>query len=148
MITDKAEIAARAHALAELRVPFVHQGRSTAGIDCVGVLCHSVGYTQPTVDYPRDPINGELETQLEEILGPPVVEVSRSRPLTSCAGLQVGDIVSMQYAGPIRHVAIVVPHVSFPGVLSIVHSEARIGAVVEHILDAKWLRRIVKVWRL
>ena len=53
----------------------------------------------------------------------------------------------MQYAGPVRHVAIVVPHIAIKGVLSIVHTDAMVGHVVEHILDEKWRRRIAKVWR-
>lgn len=147
MITDKAEQIERAHHLAALQVPFMHQGKTLDGIDCVGGLCYIMGYKKDTPTYPRDPVNGELETELERIFGPPILEVSRAKPLTDQALLQAGDILSMQYKGPIRHVAFVVPHLTLPGVLSIVHTDNAVKRTTEHILDAKWLRRVVKVWR-
>lgn len=147
--TDKDRIISRAQNLARLRVPFVHQGTTMEGIDCVGALAWILEYTGDDIPaYPRDPVNGELERELEARLGPPIMELSRAAPLTDALRLKPCDILSMQYAGPIRHVAIVVPHVAIPGVLSVVHTDSAVGYVTEHILDAKWLRRIVKVWRL
>jgi hypothetical protein len=54
----------------------------------------------------------------------------------------------MQYAGPIRHVGILVPHVSIPGQLSVMHTDSNVGCTTECLLDSFWLRRIMKVWRL
>lgn len=146
--TDKERIITRARELAAQRIPFVHQGMSLQGIDCVGALAHILEYDGDIPPYSRDPVNGELERELEARLGPPIMELSRAAPLTDTLRLKPCDILSMQYAGPIRHVAIVVPHIAIPGVLSVVHTDSAVGYVTEHILDAKWLRRIVKVWRL
>lgn len=140
-------IISRARALARMRVPFVHQGMSLHGIDCVGALAWILEYDGEIPAYPRDPVNGELESELSARLGPPVMEFSRVKPLQNYLLLKPCDIVSMQYAGPIRHVGILVPHISIEHALSIVHTDSNVGCTTEHILDAKWMRRIVKVWR-
>lgn len=146
--TDKARIIERAHTLAAMRVPFVHQGRSLSGIDCVGGLAWIFEYTEDDIpSYPRDPVNGELERELEARLGPPIMEFNKLNPLSNPLVLKPCDIVSMQYAGPIRHVGVVVPHLSIPRVLSLVHTDSQVGRTTEHIIDGKWLRRIMKVWR-
>lgn len=137
----------RLRELVAAKVPFLHQGRTMAGMDCIGALAHAFAYTDPLPPYPENPINGELETELERLLGPPVVHVHRLHPLLNTASLLPLDILSMQYRGPIRHVAVVVPHVNLPGELSVVHTDAMLGRVTEHRLDGKWLKRIVKVWR-
>lgn len=147
-----ARVVQRARELAALKVPFVHQGRSLQGIDCVGALAYILEYEGDVKsDYPRDPVNGELETYITAAIGEPILEVSRAHPLRDGSLLQVGDILSMQYAGPIRHVGIVLPYINQrdnPGGLSIVHTDSQVERVTEHILDFKWLRRVVKVWRL
>lgn len=147
--TDKERIVTRARTLARLKVPFVHQGTTLSGIDCVGALAWILEYTDNDIPaYPRDPVNGELEKELTARLGPPIIEANKLNPLTSPLGLKPADIVSVQYAGPTRHVAILVPHVALPRELSMVHTDSNVGHTTEHILDAKWLRRITKVWRL
>lgn len=147
-----ARIVQRARELVALQVPFVHQGRSLDGGDCIFTLAWIIEYEGDVKsDYPRDPVNGELETYITEALGEPILEVSRAHPLKDASQLQVGDILSIQYAGPIRHVAIVLPYINQkenPGGFSIVHTDSYVGRVTECILDAKVLRRVVKVWRL
>jgi len=133
----------RLRELAAAKVPFVHQGRTFSGIDCVGAVAYAFQYDHGLPNYPEDPINGELEKNLTEILGPPVLEKPASVSL-----LKPLDILSMQYAGPVRHVAVVVPHINIKEALSIVHTHAIVGHVIEHILDEKWRRRIVRVWRV
>lgn len=150
MNNDRDRIVERARYLARLGVPFVHQGTTLEGIDCVGALAYIKEYEGKLPAYPRDPINGELERYLTEILGPPIMEFNRVAPLTDYTLLRIGDILSMQYAGPTRHVAIVLPYINqreFPGGFSIVHTDSSLGKVTEHILDTKWLRRVTKVWR-
>lgn len=133
----------RMRELAAAQVPFVHQGRDFAGIDCVGAIAYAFQHQGEIPAYPENPVNGELERNLIKELGAPIYE----RPFDF--GLLIPcDIVSMQYAGPERHVALVVPHINIKGQLSIIHTDSRLGRVTEHILDRKWLRRIVKVWRL
>lgn len=144
---DLATVTRRARFLAKLKVPFVHQGTSLEGIDCVGALAYIVSYDGPIPAYPRDPVNGELETELTAQLGPPVYTFNRATPLSDGKLLHPGDILSIQYKGPIRHVAVALEHISIPHVLSMVHTDSDVGYVIEHIIDSRWLRRIVKVWR-
>ena len=137
----------RIRELVSAKVPFLHQGRTFEGIDCVGALAYAYDYQGEIPAYPEDPVNGELERELQRIFGEPYLVIDRMNPITTQEDLQPLDILSMQYKGPIRHVAMVVPHVNIPGVLSVAHTDAMLGRVTEHILDVKWLRRIVKVWR-
>ena len=138
----------RARELVEAKVPFLHQGRDFSGIDCIGALRYILQYDGELPPYPADPIHGELEANLARIVGPPALIVPRLTPLTTQEELLPIDILTMQYAGPTRHVAFTLPHINIPGVLSIVHTDAMLGRVTEHILDVKWLRRIVKVDRV
>lgn len=128
--------------LVAARAPFVHQGRSAAGIDCVGALIYAIDYKGRVPAYPRDPVNGELERQLTAIFGEPVA----STPV-AFGELRPGDVIAMQYAGPTRHVGMVCEHVAIPGVLSMIHTDSILGEVTEHIMDDRWLRRVTKVWR-
>lgn len=141
----------RMRELVAARVPFLHQGRDTAGIDCVGALRYAFEYEGELPAYPQDPINGELEHHLRAILGEPVLERATTlTPPLDTALLRAGDVVSMQYRGPVRHVAMLATHVdqrNCPGALSVIHTDSTLGRVTEHILDVKWLRRIMRVWR-
>lgn len=135
------DIAERARSL--IGVPFVHQGRDENGIDCVGLMAHAIRYDFDKIPpYPPDPVNSELENAMTAAFGPPMF----LRP--TLGDLREGDLCAMQYRGPIRHVGIVLKHPAIPGALTLIHTDAMVGRVTEHILDAKWLRRIEKVWRL
>lgn len=139
----------RMRELVDARVPFVHQGKTLAGMDCVGALCYALQYEGDVPNYPRDPVNGELERELRKLFGEPVFYRANilTNPVVANNDLRVGDVVSMQYAGPVRHVGMIGDYIPVPGELSLLHTSASIGRVVEHILDAKWRRRIVGVWR-
>lgn len=148
-MNDAATALARMRQLAEARAPFVHQGRTPAGLDCVGALCYALCYDGPVPDYPRDPVNGELDKALRAVLGEPVAaRTCTTEPPLPLSALRPGDIVSMQYAGPERHVAMIGNHPHAAGALTVIHTDAMVGHVVEHTLDTKWQRRIVKAWRL
>lgn len=134
-------IAERARALKD--VPFLHQGRDENGIDCVGLLARAVEYPIDQIpSYPRDPYNRELEKAMTFAFGEPVIK----KPWPD--QLREYDMVAMQYRGPIRHVGIVLNHPTIPNALSLIHTDSMLGKVTEHILDAKWIRRIELVWRL
>ena len=90
----------------------------------------------------------EFPAELERILGAPILSYSKVNKLSNASVLQPCDIVSMQYAGPIRHVGILVPHLSIPNQLSMVHTDSDVGRTTECILDDYWIRRIMKVWRI
>lgn len=129
MTADEIIAAARA----EIDTPFVHQGRLPGrALDCAG-LCvivarHWHDVAEPAA-YSRSPSGGQLESWLE-----------RQNFLERAATPQTGDILLMRFTGEPQHLAI------FTGV-NIIHSYQASGRVVEHILDAKWRRRIVRVYR-
>ena len=141
----------RMRELVAAKVPFLHQGRNFQGIDCVGALCYAFQYDGEVPAYPEDPVNGELERELRRVFGEPMVyRVSLLAPHIVPAQLQAGDVLSMQYRGPVRHVGLVADYVdqrNCPGALSLIHTDAMLGRVTDHILDQKWFRRIVGVWR-
>lgn len=118
-------------------VPFLHQGRNPAvGIDCIGLLAlvfpEHAGHPENRADYGRNPHAGLLEQRMRVIFGEPVGDM---RP---------GDVVALKYAGPIRHVG-VLGHGAHG--LTLIHTDAARGKVVEHHLDDKWARRIALVFR-
>ena len=138
----------RMRELVAAKTPFVHQGRTVHGIDCVGALIYAFQYSGEVPAYPEDPVNGELERELIRVFGQPVLyRTSLLGPYVDIQDLQVGDVVSMQYRGPVRHVGLVGDYPYISGQLSLIHTDAIIKRVTEHRLDHKWLRRTVGVWR-
>lgn len=138
----------RLREMVSIKTPFVHQGRSINGTDCVGAIVYGFQYDGDVPSYPRDPVNGELERELRRVFGEPLLyRANLLDPPLSKSALRELDIVSCQYAGPVRHVATVANHPALPGQLSLIHTNALTGYVVEHILDDKWMRRVVGVWR-
>lgn len=132
---------------AAAKVPFLHLGRDQNGADCIGLLVYATGYarTQPPA-YSRDPHHGLLESQLELAFGP--AAVSAGREGVTMDQLQVGDKVAMSYGrGDSRHVGIIAEHPVHAGHLSLIHTDASVGRVTEHIIDERWLKRIRKVHR-
>ena len=117
-------------------MPWAHQGRTQVGIDCIGlvVVCARLcGLSvDDRTDYGRDP-DGTLLDALQAHLEP-------------AADMRAGDVVLIQYAAKLpRHVGIVGQ--SRDG-LTLIHADSRAGKVVEHLIDARWSKRIVSVWRL
>lgn len=129
-----------------LGVPFIHLGRNTHGIDCVGLVAHAQSLDMDTIPtYPRDPYNQELEKNLDRVFGAPVLVYDDHG--ADGADLRAGDILAMAYFKHIRHVGLAAAHPFSKGELSVIHTDAMVGKVVEHMLDAKWLRRIRRVYR-
>ncbi len=134
----------RAQVVAEARgwlgTPFEHQGRvQGAGVDCIGLLigvAQSLGLTQFDVTgYARAPSDGLLQGGCREHLQP--VQLASAQP---------GDVLLMRFKREPQHVGLVADYVH--GGLSVIHSYQGAGGVVEHRLDALWLRRVVSVWRI
>lgn len=117
-----------------LDTPFRHQGRIPGlALDCAGVavhVAHSVGckVDEPGA-YSRLPHGGMLESWCE-----------RQPFLERAATAEAGDILLMRFAAEPQHLAICAGE-------TIVHAYESIGRTVEHGLDAKWRRRIVRVYR-
>lgn len=118
-----------------LGVKWKHQGRNPEiAIDCAGLLIHAFEVEEETPQYGREPYAGLMEATLERFLGPPID-----------GPMQPGDVVAMAYTGSIRHCGMIGDHPN--GGLSLIHTDSILGHVTEHALDAKWLRRIKKVYR-
>lgn len=128
-----------------LGVTFLHQGRSPAiGIDCVGLVqlaARDCGIVMPDwTDYGRNPAHGILESRLVAALGNPIMSLSP------------GCIVSIDFKGETRHLAIVGEHLL--GGLSLIHTASNVkhgrelGKVVEHTLNETWRKRITGIYRI
>jgi len=113
-------------ALKYVGTPFLHRGRTTRGMDCIGlVLCAAVdcGYIPNNIPtYGREPHKGLLSTGLRERLG---VALTRE--------LQPNDIIvqRLHVGGEPSHVGIITDH---PHGLGIVHCYGDIGRVVHQRL--------------
>jgi cell wall-associated NlpC family hydrolase len=114
--------------------PFVHQGRIVGlALDCAGVAVHVFDRVGCAVDQPaaysRMPNNAMLEYWAD-----------RQPFLAREAVPQAGDILLMRFTGEPQHVAI------FTGE-NLIHAYEAIGRVVEHRLDDRWRKRIVRAYR-
>lgn len=118
-----------------LDVPYHHQGRVRAGVDCVGlIVCTGlalgvfpIGYDY--TNYGRVP-TGELEPALDGAL------VRRET-------LAPGCVVSIRWYEQAHHIAIVGEQA---GRLTMIHSLVSMGRVREHGLAGRWVKRIVSVY--
>lgn len=117
-----------------LDTPFVHQGRIVGkALDCAGVVVHvfnRFGYhvAQPQ-SYSRLPNNAMLEYWADR-------QTFLKRETTP----QAGDILLMYFTGEPQHVAV------FTGE-NLIHAYESIGRTVEHRMDDKWRKRIVRAYR-
>ena len=130
-------------------VPFVHQGRSSRGLDCVGLLWLAYAdcgvHLDPHRSYPGEPDTAELVLRITASLGNPVV-VS---PVRS-SDLQLGDVVLLvlpREKNP-HHVGLVA---NYPlGGFSLIHAHSMAkprGRVIEHRLANDHVSRITHVFR-
>lgn len=114
-------------------LPFVHQGRTEFGVDCVGLVVKSaeeigVDTSGDKTNYSRLP-HGVLLPVLDDIM------------FRVDGDWQVGDILVMKFLNEPTHVGIWTGE-------NIIHSYSTLGKVVEHRMDDKWKRRVVAVYRL
>lgn len=117
-----------------LGVPFVHQGRSKRGVDCVGLLvCVAQDLGIPVSDdlqYGLNPDPVHLRAKLAENLDP-----------IAMTDVLPGDVYLMRFDKDATHVAIVTDR-------GIIHALSTVRGVVEHRLDAAWRARIRAAWRV
>lgn len=121
-----------------LRVPFKHRGRSRRGMDCAGlVVCSFLSLGRPVVDkrvYGREPHKDGLR------------EVVRSNQLDLVSGEWLpGDVALMRFVQEPHHLGVFGDYLH--GGLSLIHSYAEVGRVVEHRLDEVWAGRVLEVYR-
>jgi cell wall-associated NlpC family hydrolase len=128
-----------AEARAYLGVPWVHQGRSRDGIDCLGLVVQAARVSHAnTVDLRDYAAQAHDETMLQ------VCHQHMDRVQTS--DLLPGDVVIAKY-GNQRHMAIVTDY-PVAGELALLHASSIYGKVVEHRLDATWRRLLLAAFRL
>lgn len=114
--------------------PFQHQGRIIGlALDCAGVIVHTAAQfglqsVEPT-GYGRSPCDGMLEAAADLQLY-----------LQRVIDMQAADVLMMRFTGEPQHVGIYTGD-------TIIHAYESAGKVVEHRMDDKWLRRVVRVYR-
>ncbi len=117
-----------------LDTPFAHQGRILGrALDCAGVAVHAARRCGQDVNEPaaygRLPNNAMLEWWLDQ-----------QSFLERAALPAAGDLLLMRFTGEPQHLAL------YTGT-TIIHAYEAVGRVVEHRLDDKWRRRIVRAYR-
>jgi cell wall-associated NlpC family hydrolase len=130
-MTTRADVIAEARR--HLQVRWVHQGRSRAGVDCVGLIikvAHGLGLsTFDIADYSRQPDPVMMRSLLAEHM-----------EAIAAVSAQPGDVLLMRFEREPQHVAIVTD-------IGIIHAYAQARKVVEHRLDSVWKSRIVGAYR-
>lgn len=126
-------------------VPFCHQGRTPAGLDCLGLLMlaahradYRLGGLAPDAydrrDYGARPDTEFLQAQLDAHLQ----RVDR---------MAFGDVLLLRIEGRAQHLALVSDYPA-PNVHGMIHAYAVARQVVEHRLDGHWQRQIHAIYRL
>jgi cell wall-associated NlpC family hydrolase len=110
-----------------------HQGRSSAGLDCAGLVvrvAHDLGLSSADVGgYGRTPDG----FRLYDVLRAHLVVTHEAQP---------GDVLLFRFVKNPMHLAILTE----PG--RMIHAYANARRVVEHRIDETWRRRIVDAFRL
>lgn len=121
-----------------LGIRWRHQGRSRAGVDCVGLIIRilrDLGLSDfDASGYGRLPDGVMMRRTLDQHCVPRVGD-----PLP-------GMVALMRFKGAPQHVGIVAPYVH--GGESLVHALVTARKVAEHRLDPTWLSRIVALYDL
>lgn len=132
MPVDRAELICIARTW--LGVPFAHQGRTRAGVDCGGLLL-AIGAEAgldlvPSQTYSMSPDPDLIRDTL----------AVNCRQIAATAA-QPGDVLWLAFAGEPRHVGLLTD-------IGLLHAWKKPGRVVEHAIDATWQRRIRSAWTL
>jgi hypothetical protein len=128
-------------------VRFRHQGRSVAGVDCLGLLLLTAeeagvtfgGTEAKTLGVPRYGVRPDttlLKQKLDEFLDPVITHEIRP-----------ADIVLLRVHGSPQHLAIITDY-PMRGELGMIHAYAPAGKVVEHRYDPVWRKETYAAYRL
>ena len=142
-MTTKSDVVSAARKF--LGVKFAHQGRSVAGLDCLGLLLVSAAEAGLTFDglnvsaidvpnYPTRPDTVFLCAQLERFL----VRVHDAR---------MADVVLLEIDGAPQHLAILSDY-PVDDELGMIHAYAVSRKVVEHRYDEHWRKMTQQIYRL
>jgi cell wall-associated NlpC family hydrolase len=141
-LTDAERVLFIAAARAMRDTKFRHRGRSTRGVDCVGLVAMALAAVGRTVEdrkqYSRNPERDGLLLVCSDHFGDPVDD------------MRAGDVVAMSWqeedGSPLtNHVGILFDYPT--GGLAIVHALKRKERVVEHRLSDEWVALIDAVYR-
>jgi cell wall-associated NlpC family hydrolase len=128
-MTTRADVIAEAKRWKGVR--WHHQGRSRAGVDCIGLVikvAHALGLSGFDIaDYSRQPNPAMMRGLLAE-------------HMTPIATPEPGDVVLMRFEREPQHVAILTD-------AGMIHAYAQARKVVEHRVDSIWQSRIVGAYR-
>jgi len=119
-----------------LGVPFVHQGRSDKGLDCVGLVvrvAHDLGLSK--YDFKEYKSTPNSHTFMEVCRA---CEDWSRIPITE---MKPGDILTISFTSSPCHLAIVAPG------FNIIHALSLRGKVCEHRLSAGWRKKIRECYR-
>lgn len=144
-MTSTHDIVAAARAYVGVR--FAHQGRSAAGLDCLGLLIASADDCGLT--FGGKPASGldvpQYGTRPDVVL----LHQKLSTYLTAIALESVcpGDVVVLKINGSPQHLALIADY-PLSGELGMIHAYAPARAVVEHRYDAHWRTNTYAAFRL
>lgn len=128
-------------------VQFAHQGRTSEGLDCLGLLLLAAknagivmnGVSPDTLDVPHYGMRPDaqlLKQKLDTYLIPVATQAQRA-----------GDVVLLKIDGLPQHLALLTDY-PMQGELGMVHAYAPARAVVEHRYDAHWRKQTYYTYRL
>ena len=128
-------------------VRFLHQGRSAAGLDCLGLLvltAQTLGlrFGDSAVDALDIPNYGTRPdvALLKQKLGTHLTTVALD-------AVREGDIVVLKVDGLPQHLALITDY-PIASELGMIHAYAPARQVVEHRYDAQWRRQTYLAYRL
>lgn len=126
--------------------PFHWGGATEHGMDCAGLLLASLRDLgkdfEPPVPYGRQVNQVAVTAALRQVCD----RIDLHHPVTiynteGAAMAEAGDFLLFAVGGQPRHLAIA------NGEGGMIHTHEGAGRVVEHGIDAGWMRRLVGVWR-
>ncbi|TAE33634.1 MAG: hypothetical protein EAY65_04505 [Alphaproteobacteria bacterium] len=126
-----------------LGVPFVHQGRTRYGVDCLGLLM-GIAASLQLVDRHGVPLTHHDQRAYSTM---PCVQHLYATLSDACREVdawQHGDIGLFRIEGRAQHVAI---YADAPMPM-LIHAYQSAGCVVEHHYDATWMRRLASIFRV
>lgn len=129
--TTRAAIVAQA--LTWLDVRWQHQGRSRAGVDCIGLV---IALRRELLGLQHD-VTGYTRTTSDEAML--LQAASHLRALPYGAPWQPGDVLVLGFHDQ-RHMGLVAPHPAGAG-LSLIHAYLPARRVVQTRLDSVWRQR-------
>lgn len=129
-----------------LGTPFHWGGANWHGMDCAGLLLaalHDIGRDfEPPMPYGRQVNQIAIKAALRQVCD----RIDLHCPITlynteGTALMEAGDFLLFAVGGQPQHLAIA------NGEGGMIHTHEGVGRVVEHGIDAGWMRRLVGVWR-